>query len=61
LTPSDVQEGVTGGSGTRLLRADRAGEHVKRAARAIVGTGLALRGPRSNVAEDRPRPRMVLR
>jgi len=39
LTPSDVQEGITGGSGTRLLRESQAGEHVKRAARAIVTAG----------------------
>ena len=38
-TPSDIQEGITGGSGTRLLRESRAGEHVKRAARAIVTAG----------------------
>ena len=46
-TPSDVQQGITGGSSTGLyLPEHRLGPKVKEAARAIVGAGNALRGRR---------------
>jgi hypothetical protein len=43
LTPSDVQEGVTGGSSSGLYRESRMGDNVKKAARAIVGAGRFMR------------------
>lgn len=43
-TPGDVQQGITGGSSSSgLIREDRMGDRVKKAARAIVGAGRALR------------------
>ena len=42
-TPSDIQDGITGGSGSGLHRESRMGPKVKKAAKAIISGGLALR------------------
>jgi hypothetical protein len=43
-TPGDIQQGITGGSSSRLVREEQMGPNVKAAARAIIRGGLALRG-----------------
>ena len=43
-TPGDIQQGITGGSSSRLVREEQMGPNVMAAARAIIRGGLALRG-----------------